>query len=153
MDRKLSVFALPKLLCGALFYLMLQWMAQSCLYLFDFLYAVQDKARVDRTIVWSGLKRCGGLTALTSLPQLSVHLVTYSVHAIQDCGTELDLILSGYTSKLQVLDVGVNKPFKDYMTPCHEHIRIVNASSTRMKRMNVSKWFNKSWKRVSEKSI
>ena len=34
---------------------------------------------------------------------------------LKNCGTEADYVLPGYTSRLQVLDVGVEKPFKDYM--------------------------------------
>jgi hypothetical protein len=33
---------------------------------------------------------------------------------ISDLGTILEIIPGGYTSKLQVLDVGINRPFKYY---------------------------------------
>ena len=44
----------------------------------------------------------------------SVHLMLSCGNEIQDCGTEVDFVVSGYTSKMKVLDVGVNKPFKCY---------------------------------------
>ena len=79
--------------------------------------------------------------------------MTESVHAIQDCGTEVDFILGGYKSKLHVLDVGVNKPFKDCPRRCYEHNRVENESSLRVKRMDVPKWIDESWKRVSKHAI
>lgn len=32
---------------------------------------------------------------------------------LAELGTQTDFIVAGYTSKLQVLDVGINRPFKD----------------------------------------
>jgi DDE superfamily endonuclease len=31
------------------------------------------------------------------------------------CNTEVDLIPGGYTSRLQPMDIGLNKPFKKYV--------------------------------------
>ena len=42
------------------------------------------------------------------------------VAAVQDCVTKVNFILNGYTDKLQVLDVEVNKPFKVYTIQCYE---------------------------------
>ena len=74
--------------------------------------------------------------------------MTEPVHAIQDCGTKIDFILGGYTSKLQDLDVGSNQPFKDYMKRCYEYYRVENESSMRVKKMDVSKWIDESWNKV-----
>jgi hypothetical protein len=46
--------------------------------------------------------------------------------AIQDYGTEVDFIIQGYTSKVQVLDVGINKPFKDYVKQSYEEFTVEN---------------------------
>ena len=40
--------------------------------------------------------------------------------AIEDCGSAIDFIPAGYTSKLQTMDVGLNKPFKDYLREKYE---------------------------------
>ena len=47
--------------------------------------------------------------------EFTVHLMKLCLNAIQDCGTEVDFVIQGYVSKLQILDVGINKPFKDYV--------------------------------------
>ena len=49
------------------------------------------------------------------MDEFSVQLRTTYGNAIKECGSEVDSILGGYTSKLQVMDVGVNMPFKGYM--------------------------------------
>ena len=139
MDRKLSVFEVLELLRHVLFYLVLQWMAQSRLHILfkgrlggrvicEFsgdnfpqgsVYAVQDKAWVDRRVflecdekVWKPYCTNKPSTYLL-MDEFSIHIMTELVHAIQDYGTEIDFILGGYTSKLHVHNVGVNKLFKD----------------------------------------
>ncbi len=47
--------------------------------------------------------------------QFSVHLKEENVMAAQRAGVEVDFIPAGYTSCLQVLDKGVNKPFKQFI--------------------------------------
>ena len=34
---------------------------------------------------------------------------------IKDCETEIDFVIGGYIAKLQVMDVGVNNPFKGHV--------------------------------------
>ena len=46
------------------------------------------------------------------MDEFSVHLMASSSNQIKGCGTAIDYILGGYTSKLHVMDVVVNKPFK-----------------------------------------
>ena len=43
----------------------------------------------------------------------SVLLMTDCVNSFQDYGTEVDFVITGYTSKLQVLEVSINKRFID----------------------------------------
>ena len=62
-----------------------------------------------------------------------------SVHGIPDYGSKVDFVICGYTSKLQVFDVGVNKLFQDYMKRHYDYYRVENESSVRMKRMDISK--------------
>jgi DDE superfamily endonuclease len=40
------------------------------------------------------------------------HLTTAVKAAFDNCNTEVDFILKGYTCKLQPMDVGINKPVK-----------------------------------------
>ena len=54
------------------------------------------------------------------MDEFKVHLMVPSLNVIQDCGTALAYICDGYTSKLQVLDIGVNKPFKGLVRDAYE---------------------------------
>jgi DDE superfamily endonuclease len=46
--------------------------------------------------------------------------------AFADCNTEVDLIPGGYTSKLQPMDAGLNKPFKGHVIDNFTDWLIVN---------------------------
>jgi DDE superfamily endonuclease len=42
------------------------------------------------------------------------HLTTAVKEAFDGCNTEVDIIPKGYTCKLKPMDVGINKPVKNY---------------------------------------
>ena len=122
------------------------------------IYAVQDKAWIDeRTFlqwiekVWqpfSSLKPCSYLV----MDECTVHLMKLCLNAIQDCGTEVDFVIQGYTSKLQVLDVGINKPFKDYVKQCYEEFMVKN-DGKKVSRLDVAKWVSTAWGKIHVESI
>lgn len=43
------------------------------------------------------------------MDELSAHKTEKVLATIRACGTEIDFIPKGYTSKFQVMDVGINK--------------------------------------------
>lgn len=67
------------------------------------------------------------------------HLTSTVRRAFTDCNTEMDFIPGGYTSKLQVLDVGINKPFKNYLTHDFEDWLLRNYYA-RPQREDVASW-------------
>jgi hypothetical protein len=81
-------------------------------------YTVQETAWIDKTAfnlwiekVWKSF--CHGKPdTYLIMDQCKVHLMSFVVGALQDCGTEVELTLPGYTGKLQVLDVGIKNPLK-----------------------------------------
>ena len=83
---------------------------------------VQEKAWMNESMILDWVKRVwkpfteskGGLTLLI-IDQFLVHMMSTVKKAIEDCGTLLEFVPKGYTSCLQVCDIGLNKPFKDYM--------------------------------------
>lgn len=81
-----------------------------------------------------------------------VHLKADCTSPIQECGTSIDYILAGYTSKLQVMDVGLNKPFKDYLRECFE-LRMMRDATSTVSREDVSKWVERAWGRITEQQI
>ena len=121
-------------------------------------YAVQEKAWMDKRVfvewiekVWKPFCENKSSTYLL-MDEFSVHLMTECVNPIQDCGTEVDFVLGGYTSKLQVLDVGVNKPFEEYVKQCYERFMVQNAGR-KVCRLDVAKWVEEAWERVSTETI
>jgi hypothetical protein len=67
-------------------------------------------------------------------------------------GTEVDYIPGGYTCKLQMLDVGVNKPFKNNVT-FEFNNWLVGSDTLKPSRQDVSQWIDAAWKKVTVNSI
>lgn len=65
--------------------------------------------------------------------------------AIADCNTELEIIPGGYTSKLQVMDVSLNKPFKDRVRDQVEDFILNEPIGSKPTRQIVSHWISRSW--------
>ena len=94
----------------------------------NMMYSVQSKAWVDSDIFhnWIDMGLKSYVTWIERDEQIKmketyllmdefvVHKKASCTRAIQELGTEIDYIGRHYTSKLQVLDVGVNKQFKNY---------------------------------------
>jgi hypothetical protein len=64
--------------------------------------------------------------SLIILDEFRAHMTASTIDAFEKLGTVVDFIPGGYTSVLQPLDVGINKPFKDrfrslYNAYCVEH--------------------------------
>ena len=47
--------------------------------------------------------------------EFSVPLMSSCCNQIKDCRTEIEFVIKGNTTKLQVMDVGVNKTFRVYV--------------------------------------
>ena len=86
------------------------------------------------------------------MDKCTVHLMSSCLDAIQDCGTEVDFVVRGYVSKLQVLDVGINKPFKDYVKQSYEQFMVEN-NGRKSTRLDVSKWITSVWEKIKTESI
>jgi hypothetical protein len=63
------------------------------------------------------------------MDEFTVHLRSIGTETIRSVGSEIDYIPGGYTSKLQVLDVGVNKPFKGYVRRKYENFMVANVAN------------------------
>lgn len=126
-------------------------------------YTVQEKAwmNVDTMLKWvenvwkpfAESKRKEGLTMLI-MDQMKVHLLPSVKKAIEDCGTILEFIPAGYTSRLQVCDIGLNKPFKDYVRRAvHEWLIFKAENTARPDRAIVSHWIHHAWWTLTKKTI
>ena len=59
----------------------------------------------------------------------------------------------GYASRLQVLDVGVNKTFKDYIWGYREDEMVANVDNSKVQRQHIAQWVAMAWARVSIERI
>ena len=107
-------------------------------------YVCQDKAWVDHRVfknwidqVWAPFALEKGDMTYLLMDKFSVHLMASCSNQIKGCGTTIDYILGGYTSKLQVMDVGVNKPFKGYARQAYENFMIGNIENTKVRREDI----------------
>ena len=73
------------------------------------------------------------------------------VDRLADCGTRSEFIVAGCTSTLQVLDVGINRPFKSYMAQSFNDHMI--ADGGKPTRPIVATWISQSWNAITKDTI
>jgi hypothetical protein len=60
------------------------------------------------------------------MDDFKVHLMSSCLNDLQDTGTEVDFGVGGYTGCVQILDKGINRPFKGYARENFEHWMMMN---------------------------
>ena len=87
-------------------------------------YICQDRAWLDEAMMLQWVKEVlepwskhvpAGIVPYLLLDSYKCHLMSSVVHAIQDLGIEVDHIPGGCTGLVRPLDVGVNKPLKNWI--------------------------------------
>ena len=125
-------------------------------------YKAQEKAWMNEAVmldwiekVWKpfAMSKNGKLTMLI-VDQMSAHQTPAVKRAIEKCGSLLEFIPKGYTSLLQVCDVGLNKPFKDYMRSIVNDWMVINDDvALKPHRPTVSHWIDHAWNRITKSTI
>jgi hypothetical protein len=82
-----------------------------------------------------------------------VHLMGEINHKINQLGTETEFVPGGYTGCVQVLDKGVNKPFKQYTRDEFESWMVSNSLCKKPTRGEVSQWIKIAWDKVTTATI
>jgi DDE superfamily endonuclease len=95
--------------------------------------------------VWKPFKVVRADKTYLLMDEFSVHWMTTCCNAIKECGSEVDYILGGCTSKLQVMDVRVNKPFKGHMREAYENFMIGNPENRKVRREDIVQWIQTWW--------
>eukprot|EP00977_Amphora_coffeiformis_P024178 scaffold15108_cov180-Amphora_coffeaeformis.AAC.54 len=126
-------------------------------------YTVQGKAWMNEDTmlqwvekVWKPFAQSKSKDGLTMLiiDQMKVHMLPTIKKAIEECGTILEFIPAGYTSRLQVCDIGLNKPFKDYMRrTVNEWLVLRKDTVARPDRPTVSHWIHYAWDTITTNTI
>ena len=87
------------------------------------------------------------------MDEFSVHFMASCSNQIKGCGTTIDYILCGYTSKLQVMNVCVIKPFKGYVRQVYENFMIGNIEIREVRREDKVQWIEIGWGKVKVETI
>lgn len=80
-----------------------------------------------------------------------MHMKKEIVHQMQNFGTQVDVIPGGYTGKMQILDKGINKPFKEKVQAAHIEWVLVNDGKP--KRHDVARWIAQAWEGITVNTI
>jgi hypothetical protein len=73
--------------------------------------------------------------------------------AVVDCGGFVEYIPGGYTWKLQVMDVGLNKPFKDRIRDEYDRWFFANECQGKPHRDNIARWVKASFDSITTTNI
>jgi hypothetical protein len=71
------------------------------------------------------------------------------LNALQDTGTEVDFVVGGYTGCVQILDKGINRPFKGYARENFEHWMMMNNNRGHPPRCEVAAWIDDACNKIS----
>ena len=123
-------------------------------------YMVQENAWMDEKClidwvdrVWKPYADSIQGPKLMLLDSYTAHMTAAVKRAIHMTGTELEFIPPGYTSKLQPMDVGLNKPFKDRLRHEVERFLTTNPLGEKPTRPIVSHWIDQAWEGITEEMI
>jgi len=103
------------------------------------------------------VKACG--LCLLLMDSFSSHMTKTIKKMLSDCNTITEFVPKGYTAKLQVMDVGLNRLFKlRYEIEFHQYIRVMvhrlsPGEPIRPSRQDVSKWVMKVWHNIKPSAI
>ena len=121
-------------------------------------YSVQKNGWMDTDLmmewidrVWAPFVRCRRGPTMLLLDAFSAHLVSPVEKKLSEMGTLVEIIPRGYTSKLQVMDVGLNRPFKkkfaemgeEFVQHCVEYQ--LPGTKILIHRKDVSNWIRYAW--------
>jgi hypothetical protein len=87
------------------------------------------------------------------MDELKVLLMSSCLNALQDTGTEVDLFVCGYTGCAQILDKGINRPFKLYARENFEHCMMTNDNQRHPTRGEVASWIDDAWSKITVSCI
>jgi DDE superfamily endonuclease len=126
------------------------------------LLTVQERAWFDESImlqwidlVWRPMMESRDMRkTYLLLDKFGVHQCASVVEAFSRLNTEIEMIPAGYMAVLQAMDVGVNKPFKDYVQEsfngwCSRQ----DSDTTKPHRRDAAYWCLGTWNRVKQSTI
>jgi hypothetical protein len=85
--------------------------------------------------------------------KFKLHLMSSCLNALQDTETEVDVVVGGYTGCVQILDKGINHPFKGYARENFEHWMMKNKTRRHPERGEVASWIDDAWSKITVRCI
>ena len=130
----------------------------------DMLYNVQEKGWMDEERMldfvervwkpWTATKldeNGNRMLTMLILDEAGAHMTSSVRRELADLNTFVCIIPGGYTSKLQPMDVGLNKPLKDHVRYEVEAFMMENPPGTKPNRKFVTSWISKAWGHLKQK--
>jgi hypothetical protein len=108
------------------------------------------------TRVWTPFTQrpaASGHGSCMTIDEFKVQLMVTCPNAIQNTGTEVEFVIGGCTGCVQILDKGVNRPFKSYAREEFENWMLTNLSSRHPTQGEVASWVNTAWNKITEDKI
>ena len=125
----------------------------------DARYAVQENAWMDEitmlkwvNLVWEPFTLESSSPCYLIVDDYTAHKTAAVRSAISECGSSYDIVEPGYTGKLQVCDVGINKPFKDKYKELFLAFRHSNPTGVPTRPL-VIQWIITAWGNVTKDCI
>lgn len=108
--------------------------------------------------VWRPWLQSNGMTqSVLNMDSFKAHTVRSVLTELARCGTHVSLVPEGYTSKLQVLDVGINRPFKVNVATAYRNFLVRSVHNTektpKPSRQEVAAWVCEAWNRITTDAI
>lgn len=123
-------------------------------------YRVQSKAWMTSNIMVDWVERVYKPWAVTKEGPTVLIMDEFRGHKTEEVKNALDVINAhiifipgGFTSKLQVMDVGLNKPFKDSTNDGYDRWYHDVAIHEKPTRQDVSQWIKTAWEGIREDTI
>ena len=116
----------------------------------DMVYAIQEKAWDNTETmpewiekVWHPFSMGKHRPTYTNIYDLGWVFYTHEkeYHPSENSGMQVDVIPYGYTGKMQILDKGINKPFKEKVQVAHIEQLLVNNGNPKWH--GVARWINR----------
>jgi hypothetical protein len=87
------------------------------------------------------------------LDNFSVHCTTKTHTQLEECGTIVQMLPANTTSCLQVLDVGLNKPFKNRLKSIWAEWMHSKTDDQSVTRQMISTWIADAWYDIPQSAI
>jgi predicted RNA-binding protein YlxR (DUF448 family) len=122
-------------------------------------YICQENAYCDKDVMSHWISKClkphhkSKVPALIMMDNFKAHLVSSVRKELAENGWLQLNLPANMTSRVQILDVGVNKPFKDRMRSYYNQFLIDNHGTAKVTRVEMAKWVAEAWEDLPRECI